>query len=182
MRYPPAVTYALGASRVYRGVACGITVILIAICAHSAGANGQFGLINTAWLVLASIAIIWLLRDAWRRQQGSLRYRQGQWSWAFGEEDIAGTCALHLDLQDYVLVSFKPHANDSDNGNKPLSKRTQWFHLEGRREDPAAGPCAWLALRRALHAPAAMHVQLQPERTPGDGYANGAGEHEKRVV
>lgn len=176
MRYPPAVTYALGASRVHRGIACGITIILIALCAQPVGANGRFDLINIAWLVLASAAIIWLLRDAWRPQTGSLRYAQGQWFWACGEEDIAGTCALHLDLQGYVLVSFKPHTID----NKPFSKRTQWFHLEARREDPAAGLHAWLALRRALHAPAALALQLHAESAPGVGI--GAGAHEKRVV
>ena len=151
MRYPPALTFSPGASWVYRLVAWIITIILIALGAYSMPANGLFSLKNSVFLMLAASASLFLLRDAYRRQQGSLHYTQGVWHWQHGEETIAGTCVCHLDLQSYMLVRFCAHPAQ----NKPFLKTTQWFHLEGRHADYAATPGGWLALRRAIACPMA---------------------------
>ena len=169
MRYPPAVTFTPGVSWVYRVFAVLNTILLIALCAVLAGGNGQFSIRNTMPMALAGLACIWLAQDAFRRPPGSLRYAQGQWYWLSADQEFAGTCVLHLDLQSYILVRFtKQPATRS-----LFSKATQWFHLEARHEDPAAGIAngiadgrdAWMALRRALHAPASamMAENAQPE-------------------
>lgn len=152
MRYPPAITFTPQASWVYRAAVLLVTIILIAACAYSMPANGQFGLKNSVFLALAAFASLWLLRDAWKRPQGSLLYAQGQWLWLREDQEIAGTLSLHLDLQSYMLVSFKAHAAQSSF----FQTTTQWFHLEARHADHAASPAnpgAWLALRRAIHSP-----------------------------
>ncbi len=156
MRYPPAMTFTPAASWVYRSVACLVTLILIALYAVSAMADGLFSLKSGVFLMLALMASCWLLRDAWKRPQGSLHFAQGQWCARVSEQEIVGTCTLHLDLQAYMLVSFRAHPSD----NKHLVPRTQWFQLEARHEDPAAGKQAWLSLRRALYASTAPTAVL----------------------
>jgi hypothetical protein len=149
MRYPPALTFTLRASWVYRGMVWVLTIILIAACAVSMPASGQFSFKNSVFLALVAFASVWLLLDAWKRPNGSLHYAQGQWHWLHEDQDIAGTCALHLDLQSYMLVSFRAHSAK----HKLFQTRTQWFHLEARHTDQAANPGVWLALRRAIHSP-----------------------------
>jgi hypothetical protein len=148
MRYPPALIYTPGRSRVYLVVACGVTMILIALCAHSVPATGQFGLKNVALMLLSACAAIWLLRDAWAQPRGQLHYAQGQWLYAQESQETVGTLQLHLDLQSYMLVSFLPQQPSG----RFFLKTTQWFHLEATQIDPAAGKAAWLALRRAVLA------------------------------
>ena len=174
MRYPPAVTFTPGVSWVYRVFAVLNTILLIALCAVLAGGNGQFSIRNTMPMALAGLACIWLAQDAFRRPPGSLRYAQGQWYWLSADQEFAGTCVLHLDLQSYILVRFtKQPATRS-----LFSKATQWFHLEARHQDPATGTQAWQALRRALHAPAAIgRVDDAPHASSGLDLA-----HEKRSV
>ena len=164
MRYPPAITFTPGASWVYRAVASLFATILIALGAVYTAANGGFSFKNSAFAALALLSAAWLMRDAWMRQVGSLRYAQGQWSWVCGDEDVSGTCAIHLDLQRYILVSFTAHSNH----NKLFNRGSKWFHLEARSEDPAAGRLAWLALRRALYAPVASLEDGSAEFSPED--------------
>jgi hypothetical protein len=159
MRYPPALTFTPGASWVYRAfatamaclMACAIATIMIAASAYSMPATGGFSIKNGAWMLLAASTALWLLWDAWALPHGQLQYAQGQWHWLHDSQETAGTCALHLDLQSYMLVSFVPHQTQK----KFFQTTTQWFHLEARHADPAAGLPAWLALRRAVYAPAA---------------------------
>ncbi len=144
MRYPPAIAYLPARSRVYCVVAMLVTIILIALCAISMPANGHFSFKNSLLMGFATAVCLWLLHDAWRHPRGRLHYAQGQWIWQLGPQEIAGTLHLHLDLQNYLLVSFAAqHGNASF-----LSKTTQWFHLEARQVDPAT----WGKLRRAFHA------------------------------
>jgi hypothetical protein len=155
MRYPPALTYTPGVSWVYRVVAtviaCLIAIVMIAVYADSMPATGHFSFKSGAWMLLSAFISLWLLWDAYTRPRGQLQYAQGQWHWLHDSQETAGTCALHLDLQSYMLVSFVPHQPQK----KFFRTTTQWFHLEARHADPAAGLPAWLALRRAVYAPAA---------------------------
>jgi hypothetical protein len=116
------------------------------------GGNGRFSIQNGIWILFASACIIWLLIDAGRRPRGQLAYAQGQWVWRHTDQEIQGTLRLHFDLQPYMLVSFVPStaAYSLKTGIFPI--KTQWFHLEARHVDPAAGLLAWQALRRAVHA------------------------------
>jgi hypothetical protein len=155
MRYPPALSFALRASRLHRCVAVLFATILVANYALVLCGNSYFSYKNGLCFMLSAVAVSWLLRDAWKLPQGSLRYSQGQWSWLHQDQEIAGTCALHIDLQSYMLVSFR-----SDSAQDQLFQtRSQWFHLEARHADHAAlsvSPSAgvgWLALRRALYCP-----------------------------
>lgn len=152
MRYPPALTFTPRASWVYRSTALLIAMILIASCAISMPASGHFSLKSVVLAALAACASVWLLRDAWRRPQGSLHYAQGQWCWLHHGETTMGTLRLHFDLQTYMLVSFTAHSVQ----HKLFQTTTQWFHLEARHADPAASPAgagAWAALRRAVYSP-----------------------------
>ncbi len=101
-------------------------------------------------------AALWLLRDAFRSPHGQLHFAQGQWQVRLDGEPIAGTLRLQLDLQNYMLVSFAPHAPNQAPAHQSATGffriKTQWFHLEARHVDPATGPSGWLALRRAVHA------------------------------
>jgi hypothetical protein len=144
MRYPPAIRYTPVRSGVYLLVAVLIATILIALCAYFMPANGHFSLKKGFFVVVAAWVCLWLLHDAWKRPLGQLHYAQGQWVWQQGGQNIAGTCALHLDLQSYLLVSFVAQHSR----NSLLFKTTQWFHLEARRVDPMT----WGKLRRAVHA------------------------------
>jgi hypothetical protein len=150
MRYPPALTFTPRASWTYRGMALAATIILIASCAVFMPANGQFSFKNSIFLALAAFASLWLLRDAWKRPQGNLYYAQGQWHWLHEDREIAGTLRLHLDLQNYMLVSFRAHSAH----NRLFQTTTQWFHLEARHADHAVSQAqAWGALRRAVYSP-----------------------------
>jgi hypothetical protein len=150
MRYPPAVTFTPRASWVYRGMALAVTIILIAAGAVFFPATSHFSSKNIVFLVLAAFAILWLLRDAWKRQKGSLHYAQGQWHLFHEDQEIAGTLRLHLDLQSYMLVSFTAHSAQY----KLFQTTTQWFHLEARHADHAVSQAqAWGALRRAVYSP-----------------------------
>lgn len=181
MRYPPAVTFTPGVSWVYRFFAALVALILIALCAVSAVDISQLPLKNTLPMALAGLACIWLAQDAFRRPPGSLRYAQGQWYWLSADQEFAGTCVLHFDLQSYMLVRF----TEQPATRSLFPKTTQWFHLEARRKDPVAGAAngrkAWMALRRALHAPAS--VMMAENAQPEFGMVEpGAAEpaHEKR--
>jgi hypothetical protein len=148
MRYPAALSYTPARSRWYGCLVLLITIILIAAAAINTGAGGLFSLKNSLFSVAAVAVSMWLLHDAWKQPRGQLHYSQGQWSWQLADREIAGTLRLHLDLQNYILVSL--HAQHSNNSF--LSKTTQWFHLEARQVDQAAGHVAWGQLRRAVHA------------------------------
>jgi hypothetical protein len=152
MRYPPALSFTPGRSRVYLAVAILIAINLIALCAHFTTVSSHFSLKTGLWMLFAAASIIWLLIDAGKRPRGQLAYAQGQWTWRHADQEIQGTCALHVDLQNYMLVSFVPSA-DAHLPRTGISLiKTQWFHLEARHVDPAAGLLAWQALRRAVHA------------------------------
>ena len=144
MRYPPAIRYTPERSGVHLAMAALIATILVALCAYFMPANGQFSLKKGLFVVLAALTCLWLLHDAWKQPRGQLHYAQGQWTWQREGQDIAGTCVLHLDLQNYMLVSFAVQHSD----NSSLFKTIQWFHLEARQVDPAI----WGKLRRAVHA------------------------------
>jgi hypothetical protein len=148
MRYPAALSYTPARSRWYACLALLITIILIAFVAINTGASGLFSLKNSLLSAAVAAVSIWLLHDAWRQPRGQLHYSQGQWRWQREGGEIAGTLRLHLDLQNYLLVSLHTqHGNNSF-----LSKTTQWFHLEARQVDQAAGHVAWAQLRRAVFA------------------------------
>ncbi|MBS7808946.1 hypothetical protein [Variovorax sp. PCZ-1] len=153
MRYPPALTFTPSASWAYRAFALLITLILIASCAVFIPANGHFSLKIMAYLALAAGASGWLLHDAWKKPRGSLHYAQGQWHHLQDQREIPGTLGLHIDLQAYMLVSFRAHSAN----NRLFHTTTQWFHLEARHLDHAAqAPAhagAWSKLRRAVHSP-----------------------------
>jgi hypothetical protein len=144
MRYPPAIRYAPVRSGVYCVVVMLIAIILIATYSYFMPVNGHFSLKNSFFFLLVALVCLWLLHDAWKQPLGQLHYAQGQWSWQREGQAIAGTLRLHLDLQNYVLVSFAAqHSNNSF-----LFKTTQWFHLEARQVDPTT----WGKLRCAIHA------------------------------
>jgi hypothetical protein len=152
MRYPPALRFTPRASWVYGAMALLITIIFIAACAVSMPASGSFSCKSGIFMALAGLSSAWLLFDAWKKPKGSLHYAQGQWHWAHESQEIAGTLRLHLDLQSYMLVSFKTHSTQK----QLFQTKTQWFHLEVRHADHAASPAhaeAWLALRRAVYSP-----------------------------
>jgi hypothetical protein len=152
MRYPPASRFLLGPSRNYRFFAVAIAALLIAICAIFIRENGLFSLKTALFGVLATVAALGLLCDAWKTPEGSLRYSQGHWTWLYLAKEETGTLLAHLDLQDYMLVSFTPHSRN----NRFFSIRRTWFHLEAQHADPApelgSGPASWQALRRAVYA------------------------------
>ena len=154
MRYPPALTFTPARSRVYGFVACTAAIILVAICLYSIRANSPFSLSFGAWIGLCVGVTAWLLHDAWRAPCGQLVWAQGQWHLQLNGESVAGTLCLHFDLQQYMLVSFVPCAQADRAKTDFLRITTQWFHLEARHVDPAAGPSGWLALRRAVYAAA----------------------------
>lgn len=148
MRYPPALTFTPRESWVYRAATFLVIIILIAACVEFMPASGSLPIEYGVFLSAALIACLLLLRDAWKRPQGSLRYAQGRWQWVRDSQEVGGTCVLHLDLQSYMLVSFTAHSAQNE-----LFQTTQWFHLEARHADHAASPAntgAWLALRRAV--------------------------------
>jgi hypothetical protein len=154
MRHPPQIRIRPASSRVYRLFASALTIILIALGAYFIRANGQFDLKNGFVAGLLAACSVWLLLDAWRRPTAAHRqwvFSDGQWTECPPEEpQIPGTLRLHLDLQSYMLVSFAPSMP-----TKPFFLRTtQWFHLEASQEDFASHPLRWLALRRAVLAPA----------------------------
>lgn len=154
MRYPPSLLFTPRASRVYRSTAVFITMLLIAACAYSMPLNGEFPSEKILCVAMALLISIGLLRDAWRPPRGSLHYTQGQWHWVQGDQQTAGTCVLHLDLQTYMLVSFTAHCAQE----KLFQTTKQWFHLEARHVDHAAIAAdagQWGALRRAIYAPMA---------------------------
>ncbi len=152
MRYPPAITFTPGRSRVYGAVAVLITLILIVLCAVFISGTGLFSFKNGLFCFAAAAVSLWLLRDAWRKPLGRLHYAQGQWQLQLNDREVAGTCALHLDLQRYMLVSFTAqHSN-----NRFSIPTTQWFHLEARQIDHATRAQVWGALRRAVYAPAEL--------------------------
>jgi hypothetical protein len=167
MRYPPALIFAPKRSRMYGAAAILIAILLIALCAYSMPASGHFELKNAVVMLLAAVASLWLLRDALQRPRGQLAYAQGQWVWQSADGETAGTCALHLDLQVYMLVSFAPSAQTQSATTGFFPIKTQWFHLEARHVDHGAAlaslagqPC-WQALRRAVYAQAqSSHEEL----------------------
>jgi hypothetical protein len=167
MRYPPALSFTPGRSRVYLAVATLIAIIFIALCAYFVPGNSHFSPKNGIWMLLAAASILWLLMDAGKRPRGQLAYAQGQWVWRHADHEIQGTLRLHFDLQTYMLVSFVPSAaaHPPKTGIFPI--KTQWFHLEARRADQGAalaslaGLPSWQALRRAVHAQVApSHEEL----------------------
>ncbi len=147
MRYPPALSYTPQRSRVYASVVALITIILIALCVDFIPASGHFSLKNSVFLLLTAAVSLWLVYDAYRKPRGHLHYAQGVWTWQLENQEIAGTCALHVDLQTYMLVSFVACQENS----RHLSKTTQWFHLEAGQ---FANSSHWAALRRAVYSPA----------------------------
>jgi hypothetical protein len=152
MRYPPSLRFELRASRIYRAVACLVAIFIIANYLYSASGNLQFSLKNLVLGLCSACAALWLVCDAWKRPKGSLHYAQGQWHWLDENQEIRGTCALHLDLQSYMLVSFSAQSAKL----RFFQTTTQWFHLEARHAHHAASPAhaeAWLALRRAVYSP-----------------------------
>jgi hypothetical protein len=114
--------------------------------------NGYFSFQRGIWILLAGACCIWLLYSACQRPRGQLAYTQGQWAWRIADQEIRGTLRLHFDLQIYMLVSFVPSAiaHSPKTGIFPI--KTQWFHLEARHVDSAAGLPNWHALRLAVHA------------------------------
>lgn len=159
MRYPPAVTTPLGTSRVYQSFVLIVTIILIALFVYSMPASGYFSLKNSAVSLLSLIAVVGLLCDAWRKPKGVLHYAHGQWEWQLGDRQLAGTLRLHLDLQCYMLVSFVPIAQ-----SHPFFPTTQWFHIEAWPSQADNHASVWLALRRAVYAPAAMAATFATEQ------------------
>jgi hypothetical protein len=152
MRYPPALSFTPARSRVYGAVACIATIILIALCLYSIRANSLFSIKDSVWVGFCACVSAWLLYDAWRAPRGQLVWAQGQWHLQLNGESVAGTLRLHFDLQQYMLVSFVPSAPGHSAITGFFQITTQWFHLEARHVDPAAGPSGWLALRRAVYA------------------------------
>jgi hypothetical protein len=124
---------------------------MIAICAVFIREKGLFSLKIGLFCVLLTVADLGLLHDAWKAPEGSLRYSQGHWTWLRPAKEETGTLRAHLDLQDYMLVSFTPHSRH----NSFFSISRTWFHLEAQHAEPASGPASWHALRRAVYAPAA---------------------------
>lgn len=148
MRSPPNAQIDLGPSWVYRSLAAGVALLLIALCVVFIRAEGLFSLKVTLWLACSLVVMAWLLRDAWRQRTGQLQFSQGQWLWQNGANQVAGTLRVHLDLQDYILVSLIPLHSKS----RFLSLTTTWFHLEARHASSAFGPASWPAVRRAVYA------------------------------
>ena len=158
MRYPPALTFTPHASWAYRVFAVLVTMFLIAISVVFVRASGTFSYEKYLYIALVGTAGFWLLRDAARQPSGSLRFTQGQWVWMNNGQETAGTLSLHLDLQRYMLVSFRAHPAP----DKLFPTTPQWFHIEAGRiscampatsATPAARDAAWSTLRRAIYSP-----------------------------
>ncbi len=155
MRYPPAISIEPQGSGLYRAVVMVFAMLIIANYSINTGANGLFSLQNTALALVSGLVLTWALIDAWRRPVGTLQFSEGQWLLMQVEQPMVGTLSLHLDLQTYMLVRFQAQATTSD--TSPI--KTQWFHLQARRLDPAT----WLALRRAVHSPRAAEMAVREE-------------------
>jgi hypothetical protein len=152
-------------------------IILIAACAISYRAGGQFDLKMAVLTGGAGLATLWALADAWRPRQGALHYAAGEWVLAQGEHESLGTLDVTLDLQQYLLVRFTPSGHAQDAAGLDAAQRhnikKQWLHLESRhtrRHGQAQGAVQWQdwrALRRALFAVPVMQgtVTLQPKPT-----------------
>jgi hypothetical protein len=152
MRYPPDLNITPRCSVVYRVFGSLITIILIALCVYSIRAAGQFDLKNALLTAICLTAAAWLLWDAWREPQGQLFFSQGQWVLRRGDEELRGTLQWHLDLQNYMLLSFAPTAPGLMHQAPWHPLKTQWFHLEARQANRDLGLQSWQAWRRAVHA------------------------------
>jgi hypothetical protein len=156
MRYPPSLTFKPGVSLVYRVAALCFAIFLVAMFSILIPPESHFDLKVSLFGLLALAALLWLLHDAWRQPQSSLAYSQGQWRCLQAhtdvQADVAGTLRLHIDLNFYMLVSFRAHTAP----NRFFQTKIQWFHLEARHAQHAASSAraqAWLALRRAVYSP-----------------------------
>jgi hypothetical protein len=162
MKTPPAASIRLGASWHYRVVVMLFTTILIANYSISTSEKWPFFFQNGStqddqqWMASAALVVVsvltaaWALWDAWAPRSGALHYAAGDWVLARGDVEVLGTLQPVIDLPDYVLVRFIPHANTSANTlsrdvtgdhladtHPPLqlqlhNNQQQWLHLESR--------------------------------------------------
>ncbi len=142
-RSAPATVYPVTRSRLQACSLCSIWA-----CGTLVGLFWGFTAPISSWrlcavvvaVVVSAGAAIWGMKQT---SQGSLRWDRLVWTFLkakpHGEnhQPLAGTLAVYLDLQSFLLVRFH-----SDAGHK------QWLWL-----DRGAEPRAWLALRRAVYSP-----------------------------
>jgi hypothetical protein len=160
MKTPPAASIRLGASWHYRAAVVLFTIILIANYSISTSEKWSFFFQNgltqdgqqwgasAALLAVSVLTAAWAMWDAWTPRLGALHYAAGNWVLARGDVEVLGTLQPVIDLPEYMLVRFIPHANTSANtlnrdvtGNHlvdthpPLqlhNNQQQWLHLESR--------------------------------------------------
>lgn len=153
MRYPPPITIRLQSSRVYTAFAVLMAIILIAVWAVFIWARAQFGILELALALGVAAACLALWRDALRQPEGQLQYAQDAWLWHTEGRELAGTLRVHLGLQGYLLVSLAEHRGVLSISNTTM----QWFHLEAKQIEQAAGSGAWVAMRRAVYGAGPPH-------------------------
>jgi hypothetical protein len=153
MRYPPPITISLQSSRVYTVFAVLVAITLLAIWAVFIWSGAQFGISELAWALGVAAVSLALWRDAIRQPVGQLQYAQGPSLWHTAGRQSAGTLRVFLDLQGSLLVSLAAHRGVLSISNTTM----QWFHLEAKQIEKAAGSEAWVALRRAVYGARTPH-------------------------
>lgn len=134
MHSAPSVNFPVGRSRFQ-----GLLICLLSLLGAITGLLWQAQLDLSAWrlwlFVVTYVTTCALAAEMWRRSpQGILRWDGQTWSWTVGQSAWIGSLTVHLDLQNFLLVSLCP-----DQGTRI------WLWPERRAH---AG--RWLDLRRAV--------------------------------
>jgi len=142
MHAAPSVSYPVGRSAFALGLAAALGglggLVAVAWMLQSAQAGWRQGLAFAAVAGCAAAA----LAAWWRAPAGTLRWDGAAWGWEEGGELQAGHPEIALDLQNRLLLRWKP-----DEG------RVRWLWLERAR-----APVHWEALRRAVYSRASTPV------------------------
>jgi hypothetical protein len=136
MHSAPSVSYPVGRCRFAGGLMllawlCG--ALVLAAWSWQMQAAGWRAALGGATLVLAGAAAAF----SWRRSPtGLIAWDGATWRWADGAGERSGTVFVALDLQQRLLLHWRPEHGAA-----------LWLWLEQLRE-----PQAWDALRRAVYS------------------------------
>jgi toxin CptA len=135
MHSAPSVSYPVGRSRFAGALLLGVWLLGAGACAAwrvaAPVSSGRSG-VAVVVVVCAGLFAAWRW---WHMPMGTLIWDQEQWGWSGGSAGLPAVPQVSLDLQDWLLLRWRPHSG------------SRWLWLER-----ASRPEQWADLRRAVYS------------------------------